>query len=131
MVQQLIIYLFFDLILYFPLTFTAPSDHGGIEVVKKAYKHSLDNLGLDYVDLYLIHFPGTAKLSCDDKRNIEIRNTTWASLVDLYDNGLVNAIGVSNYTVKHLQQLMKCNHGVIPAVNQVVHIHTFFMNILN
>ncbi|XP_075990807.1 putative oxidoreductase YtbE [Anticarsia gemmatalis] len=103
----------------FITTKLSPSDHGSLEVVRKAYKHSLDNLGLDYVDLYLIHFPGTAKLACDDKRNIDIRNMTWASLVDLYDNGLVNAIGVSNFTVKHLQQLLRSNHGVIPAVNQV------------
>lgn len=102
--------------------FAAPAEHGGIDVVKKAYQHSLDNLGLDYADLYLIHFPGTAKLACDDKRNTELRNATWASLVELYDNGLVNAIGVSNFTVKHLQQLLKSNHGVIPAVNQVTYI---------
>lgn len=103
----------------FVTTKLCTSNHGGIDVVRKAYEQSLENLGLDYVDLYLIHFPGTAKLATYDKKNTELRNTTWASLVELYDLGLVNAIGVSNFTVQHLKQLIKNNHGVIPAVNQV------------
>lgn len=103
----------------FVTTKLSPYDHKETELIEKAYKQSIENLGLEYVDLYLIHFPGTAKLACDDKRNIEIRNSIWASLVHLYDNGQVNAIGVSNFTEKHLQQILKNNHGVIPVVNQV------------
>lgn len=107
--------------------FLAPADHGRPDVVKKAYSQSLKNLGLDFADLYLIHFPGTHRLSCENKRNTEIRLATWAALVDLYDNGLVNAIGVSNFTVYHLKQLMKNSHGVIPAVNQVYFISVILL----
>lgn len=99
--------------------FTAPNEHGGPEGVKKAYNQSLEYLGIDYADLYLIHFPKPPKHSNDDKRNTELRHLTWSGLVELYDNGLVNSIGVSNFTVEHLKQLMKANHRVVPTVNQV------------
>ncbi|XP_035440687.1 uncharacterized oxidoreductase YtbE [Spodoptera frugiperda] len=103
----------------FITTKLSPAEHGGSEAISRAYKHSLENLGLDFADLYLIHFPGTQKLAVNDKRNAELRLTTWASMVELYDNGLVNAIGVSNFTKYHLKLLMERNHGVVPAVNQV------------
>lgn len=44
---------------------------------------------------------------------------TWASLTELYDEGLVNSIGVSNFTMKHLREIMTSSHGVVPTVNQV------------
>ncbi|KAG6452474.1 uncharacterized oxidoreductase YtbE isoform X2 [Manduca sexta] len=93
--------------------------HGGGELTEKACQQSLDNLGVDYVDLYLIHFPGSAKIPADDKRNREMREMTWSKLTELYDDGRMNALGVSNFTIRHLKDLMKCNHGVVPAVNQV------------
>uniref|UniRef100_A0A2A4JN78 NADP-dependent oxidoreductase domain-containing protein n=2 Tax=Heliothis virescens TaxID=7102 RepID=A0A2A4JN78_HELVI len=103
----------------FITTKLSPADHGGPDVIKKAYQQSINNLGLDFADLYLIHFPGTQRLQCGDSRNTELRLATWASMVELYDNGLVNAIGVSNFTVYHLKHLMETSHGVIPVVNQV------------
>lgn len=117
-------YIYFETFTYYLLTdshifyILAPSDHGKTEVVEQAYRKSLNNLGLDYVDLYLIHFPGAARLNATDERNKKLRSDTWSALEELYDNGQVNAVGVSNFTVNHLQELIR-NHSVIPAVNQV------------
>lgn len=103
----------------FITTKLSPSDHGSRPITTRAYRQSLENLGVDYVDLYLVHFPGTARTSSDDTINIKIRDQTWAGLASLYRQGYIRAIGVSNYTVRHLQQLLSSNHGVIPTVNQV------------
>lgn len=74
---------------------------------------------MEYIDLYLIHFPGTARIPTTDPRNKELRGNTWAKLVEIYDSGKVKAIGVSNYTVRHLKELAANSHGLMPAVNQV------------
>lgn len=78
---------------------------------------------MDYVDLYLIHFPGSAKITSEDPKNKKIRDLTWSSLEELYDDGRVNAIGVSNFTIRHLSELMESKHDITPAVNQVYYIH--------
>lgn len=73
----------------------------------KACDESLKRLELDYVDLYLIHWP------------VEIvRDRTWKVMEQLYEEGKCRAIGVSNYTIRHLNELLK-DAKVIPAVNQV------------
>lgn len=101
----------------FVTTKLSPSDHGSR--AEQAYQKSLENLDLEYVDLYLIHFPGGAKLPAEDKRNTKMRELSWCKLTELYDDGKVNAVGVSNFTVAHLEGLMESNHGLVPAVNQV------------
>lgn len=103
----------------FITTKLSPAEHGKPEVIKQAYEASMENLGTNYADLYLIHFPGTQKIAAENEKNTELRHATWESMVDLYDNGVVNAIGVSNFTNYHLDLLMERNHGVVPAVNQV------------
>lgn len=82
------------------------SDHGYKSAIA-ACETSLKRLGLDYLDLYLIHWPVPG-----------LRNETWTAMEKLYRDGKCRAIGVSNYTIKHLSELMGfCN--VVPAVNQV------------
>ncbi|KAJ8737520.1 hypothetical protein PYW08_000115 [Mythimna loreyi] len=103
----------------FITTKLSPSEHGRPGAIEKAYSASLQNLGTDYIDMYLVHFPGTPKYSIDDKKNTELRHATWESMVELYDRGIVNGIGVSNFTNYHLELLMERNHGVVPAINQV------------
>ncbi|KAJ8737206.1 hypothetical protein PYW07_000477 [Mythimna separata] len=103
----------------FITTKLSPAEHGRPEVIKKAYANSLENLGTEYIDMYLVHFPGSARIAVDDKKNTELRHATWESMVELYDAGKVNGIGVSNFTNYHLELLMERNHGVVPAVNQV------------
>ncbi|KYD20052.1 aldo/keto reductase [Caldibacillus debilis] len=81
----------------------------GYENTLKAFEASLQRLGLDYVDLYLIHWP-TPKYD----QYVE----TYKALEKLYKDGRVRAIGVSNFDIDHLERILnECE--VVPAVNQV------------
>jgi diketogulonate reductase-like aldo/keto reductase len=82
------------------------SDHG-YDSAMSACDTSLRRLGLGYIDLYLIHWPVP-----------ELRSETWKALVELKRRGSCRAIGVSNYTVRHLQELLDSSE-VTPAVDQV------------
>jgi diketogulonate reductase-like aldo/keto reductase len=82
------------------------SDHG-YDPARRAFDLSLRELGLDYVDLYLIHWP-VARL----------RRQTWRALERLLSEGLCRSIGVSNYTITHLEELLR-ESDTAPAVNQV------------
>ncbi|MBU9712702.1 aldo/keto reductase [Evansella tamaricis] len=79
----------------------------GYENALKAFDTTMEKLGLEYLDLYLIHWPGKDKFK-----------DTWKALEKLYKDGRVRAIGVSNFQVHHLQELMK-DAEVKPMVNQV------------
>ncbi|HAQ06491.1 MAG TPA: aldo/keto reductase [Bacillus bacterium] len=79
----------------------------GFDATLKAFETSLEKLGMEYIDLYLIHWPVKGKY-------IE----TWHALEKLYQDGKVKAIGVSNFQVHHLEDLMK-NGSEKPMVNQV------------
>lgn len=82
----------------------------GFESSQAAARASLRRLGLSYIDLYLIHSPRA--------RSPEDRLASWRGLEKLHREGLCRAIGVSNYSVRHLEELR--NHAdVVPAVNQV------------
>lgn len=82
------------------------ADHG-YDAALRAFDSSEKRLGLGFVDLYLSHFPVPGQ-----------RIPTWKALATLAKSGLCRAIGVSNYTVRHLKELIEAT-GVIPAVNQV------------
>lgn len=82
------------------------SDHG-YKAAIAACEISLQRLGLSYVDLYLIHWPVT-----------NLRNETWKAMETLLEEGKCRAIGVSNYTIQHLEELLN-GSPIIPAVNQV------------
>lgn len=81
----------------------------GYDSTLRAFDGSMRLLGLDVLDLYLIHWPMPAK---DRYRD------TWRALERLYADGRVRAIGVSNFTVAHLDRLL-AEAAVVPAVNQV------------
>ena len=66
----------------------------------------------------MIHWPGVSKLQANHKDNVKYRHTTWSSLVKLHKSGLIRSIGVSNYLIRHLEDLKDCSE-VVPAVNQV------------
>ncbi|KAM6894397.1 glyoxal reductase-like isoform 1-T2 [Lycodopsis pacificus] len=80
--------------------------------------HSLSQLDLGYIDLYLIHWPGTEGLDVTDQRNPGNRAQSWATLEELHAQGKLKAIGVSNYTPAHMRELMQ-SCKVPPALLQV------------
>lgn len=84
----------------------------GYEKTKKAFQTSLDKLGLEYLDLYLIHQPFNDYYG------------SWRAMEELYEEGKIRAIGVSNFYPDRLVDLC-VNVRIIPAVNQV-EIHPFF-----
>ncbi|XP_066298306.1 9,11-endoperoxide prostaglandin H2 reductase-like isoform X2 [Branchiostoma lanceolatum] len=92
-----------------------PLDYG-YESTKTAFKESCKRLGVDYLDLYLIHWPDCPRGKGQDNRTI--RADTWRALEDLYSKGLCKAIGVSNFLIPHLEQLIQ-DCTVVPHVNQV------------
>lgn len=94
-----------------------PSDHG--DKAYKAIETSLRKLQCEYIDLYLIHWPGVYGVSSDSSENSTLRDKSWQQMVKAVNNGLVKSIGVSNYTVRHLKELIANDHGIRPSVNQV------------
>ncbi|HTE49130.1 MAG TPA: aldo/keto reductase [Candidatus Paceibacterota bacterium] len=83
----------------------------------KAIDESLAKLGTSYVDLYLIHWP-TADGDLKIKKSFNKREETWRAMEEIYKSGKAKAIGVSNYTITHLEE-MKKYAKIPPAVNQV------------
>lgn len=79
----------------------------GYESTIAAYETSLKKLGLDYLDLYLIHWPVAGKYK-----------EAWRAMEQLYKDGRVKSIGVSNFQVHHLEDLMR-DAEIVPVVNQV------------
>lgn len=79
----------------------------GYESTLQAFEESRKKLGLEYLDLYLIHWPVKGKYV-----------DTWKALEKLYKDGLVRAIGVSNHHIHHLQDILDAGE-IVPAVNQV------------
>ena len=85
------------------------NSHHGYDRTVEAFETSLDKLGLDYIDLYLIHWPVP-----EQDKFVE----TYKALEELYRTGKVRAIGVSNFHIHHIERLLKeCD--ITPAVNQV------------
>lgn len=87
----------------------------GYENTLKAIDVSLKKLGLSYVDLYLIHWPSASE---DRNETINKREETWKAMEEIYNSGKAKAIGVSNFTIDHLEE-MKKYANIMPAVNQV------------
>ncbi|WP_332275367.1 aldo/keto reductase [Bacillus velezensis] len=79
----------------------------GYEETLKAFDTSLEKLGLDYLDLYLIHWPVEGKYI-----------DAWRALETLYRDGRIKAVGVSNFQIDHLKHLMK-ETEIKPMINQV------------
>ena len=82
------------------------SDHG-YDRTLRAFDKSLQLLDIEYIDLYLIHWPVEG-----------LRKETWRAMEKLYNDGKCRAIGVSNYTISHLTELLDCA-DVPPTVDQV------------
>lgn len=102
------------------ITKLRPKDHGYNNTIE-AIKKSANNLG-GYIDMFLIHWPGVAKLKPEDGRNKVLRQESWNAMIDMYTcnmkeiegqnyvQPLVRGIGVSNYQIHHLEEI--CNPNV-------------------
>jgi len=88
------------------------NDEHGYEAALRAFEKSRQALGLDFVDLYLIHWPVP-----------RLRRESWKALLKLRDEGHARSIGVSNYTIRHLQEVLSAS-PIPPSVNQV-ELHPF------
>lgn len=85
------------------------NDDHGYDDARDAFKASLDRLELDYVDLYLIHWPVPSK---------DLYVETWKAFIDLQEEGAIRSIGVSNFQPDHLRRIAD-ETGVTPSVNQI------------
>jgi diketogulonate reductase-like aldo/keto reductase len=91
------------------------NDDQGYDSALRAFDASLGRLALDYVDLYLIHWPVAGK-----------RKESWRALERIFEEKRARAIGVSNFLVPHLQELLK-DAKVVPAVDQI-ELHPFLQH---
>ena len=87
----------------------------GYENTLNAFNNSLQRLNMDYVDLYLIHWPVTKDYADTWQSRIK---ETWKAMEKLYKEGKIRAIGVSNFLVHHLEELMS-SCEIKPMVNQI------------
>ncbi|RII34065.1 aldo/keto reductase [Clostridium chromiireducens] len=78
----------------------------GYEATKKAFKRTCENLNVEYIDMYLIHFAAPCYLEA------------WRAMEDLYSEGKIKVIGVANFEIQHLEELMK-HSKIAPMVNQI------------
>lgn len=85
------------------------NDRHGHESTKAAFEESLERLGTDYVDLYLIHWPVP---------KVDKFVDAWECMIQLRDEGRAKSIGVCNFKINHLQKLLD-KTGVLPVVNQI------------
>ncbi len=97
------------------VTTKLPNHEHGTTVARDSFRASLDRLALDYVDLYLIHWPVPS-----GNRYVE----TWQTFEELAGEGLIRSIGVSNFLPEHLERLLT-ETDTVPAVNQI-ELHPIF-----
>ena len=90
------------------LTSKVPNEVSSFDEVIKSFEKSCIDLGVDVIDLYLIHWPS------DKKRNIDV----WQGLEHLYKENKVRAIGVCNFNVNHIDDLLE-EAEIVPMINQV------------
>ena len=88
----------------------------------RGFDKSMRNLDLDYIDLYLIHWPAN---KVRYKNPSEVNAVTWEALEELYEEGRAKSIGVSNFLPHHIEELKK-SAKVLPMVNQI-ELHVGYM----
>jgi diketogulonate reductase-like aldo/keto reductase len=94
------------------ITTKIKNDNFAADLLAPSFDKSLEKLQMDYVDLLLLHFPVSG-----------LRQGAWPIMEKIYKTGKARSIGVSNYTLRHLEELLK-DCEVVPAVNQV-ELHVF------
>lgn len=88
----------------------------GYEKTKKAFEDTMRELDMDYLDLYLIHWPANRKQYGDKAKSINAE--TWRAMEELYMEGRIKAIGLSNFLPHHIDELLE-TAKIKPMVNQI------------
>lgn len=98
------------------VTTKLPAECKGYDIAKECFEKSLSDLGLDYIDMYLIHAPWPWDQWGADctEGNIE----SWRAIEEIYETGKARSIGVSNFEPKHLEPVI-ANCNVVPMINQI------------
>lgn len=91
------------------------NDDHGYDTALKAFEVTMENLGLEKLDLFLIHFPVPSKT---------LRVDTWKAFIELHNQGRIRSIGVSNFRIEDLEELESAT-GVVPVINQI-ELHPYF-----
>lgn len=102
----------------FVVTKVSPRAMGSYDDVRASVHGSLQDLRRTQLDLVLLHWPGASKLPPDSQLHRTKRADAWRALEDMHREGLARAIGVSNFTERHLMELEKV-WSIAPHVNQV------------
>ena len=87
----------------------------GYDGARKAFDASLKRLGLDYLDMYLVHWP---RPNLSDENWPEVSRETWRALEDLYKEGKVRSIGISNFLVHHMENILT-TATIVPMMEQL------------
>jgi 2,5-diketo-D-gluconate reductase A len=95
------------------------NNHHRPDDVRRSFDESLELLGLDRLDLFLIHWPLPTQYDGDFV-------STWKAMTELLDDGRLTSVGVSNFEPDHLDRIIDAT-GVVPVVNQI-EVHPFFTN---
>lgn len=98
------------------VTTKLPAECKGYEIAHERFEKSLNDLGLDYIDMYLIHAPWPW-----DKWGMDCTEgniASWKAMEEIYESGKVRAIGVSNFEPQHLQPILD-NCKIVPMCNQI------------
>lgn len=101
------------------VTTKVQAEHKTYKKAKKSIDQSLEDLGLDYIDLILIHCPQPWLLFRSKRRYFKENIEVWKALEDAYKEGKVKAIGVSNFLIDDLENIMN-NCEIKPMVNQIL-----------
>ena len=90
----------------------------GYQIAKDEFAKTIQRLGVDYLDLYLIHAPKPWSVHSDGTEYTAQNIETWKAFIELYKEGKIRSIGVSNFRPEHLKPLIEAT-GFVPHVNQI------------
>ena len=90
----------------------------GYEIAKREFAETIRRLGVDYLDLYLIHAPKPWNVHTDGTEYADANIETWKAFIELYEEGKIRSIGVSNFRPEHLDPVIQAT-GFVPHVDQI------------
>lgn len=100
------------------ITSKLPAEKKGYQVCKEEFENTLKRLGTDYLDLYLIHAPNPWGMDQNSLENMPLNIESWKMMEELYNEGKIRAIGVSNFNNEQIN-ILRTMTSIVPMVNQV------------